>query len=121
MIYIVVLVAVIIVPAQLGGYGAVFAAANDAFTAKGGATGLLGMVPPKPPTGLARVQFRERRDGMFESFFDGTPASSGPLEDVVAHARARLGPRCPRAANVQYWHQSGAQSSFVQLKEHTDV
>jgi solute:Na+ symporter, SSS family len=40
MIYIVVLVAVIIVPAQLGGYGAVFAAANDAFTAKGGATGL---------------------------------------------------------------------------------
>jgi len=41
MIYIVVLVAVIVVPAKLGGYGAVFAAANDAFTAKGGATGLL--------------------------------------------------------------------------------
>jgi SSS family solute:Na+ symporter len=40
MIYIVVLVAVVIVPAQLGGYGAVFAAANDAFAAKGGATGL---------------------------------------------------------------------------------
>src|ERR1700742_5105167 len=41
MIYIVVLVAVVIVPWKLGGYGAVFAAANDAFTAKGGATGIL--------------------------------------------------------------------------------
>jgi solute:Na+ symporter, SSS family len=40
MIYIVVLVAVVVVPAKLGGYSAVFAAANDAFTAKGGATGL---------------------------------------------------------------------------------
>ncbi|MBV9563443.1 MAG: sodium:solute symporter family protein [Bradyrhizobium sp.] len=40
MIYIVVLTAVVIVPAQLGGYGAVFSAANDAFAAKGGATGL---------------------------------------------------------------------------------
>jgi SSS family solute:Na+ symporter len=35
MIYIVVLVAVVIVPAKLGGYGAVFSAAGDAFTAKG--------------------------------------------------------------------------------------
>src|SRR6201991_232296 len=41
MIYIVVLVAVVIVPSRLGGYGAVFAAAGDAFAAKGGATGLL--------------------------------------------------------------------------------
>src|ERR1700752_4728124 len=41
MIYIVVLVAVVIVPVKLGGYGAVFAAANDAFVAKGGATGLI--------------------------------------------------------------------------------
>jgi solute:Na+ symporter, SSS family len=41
MIYIVVLVAVVIVPYKLGGYGAVFAAANDAFTAKGGTTGIL--------------------------------------------------------------------------------
>src|SRR3954453_12481510 len=40
MIYIVVLVAVVVVPAKLGGYGAVFSATNDAFTAKGGATGL---------------------------------------------------------------------------------
>jgi len=40
MIYIVVLVAVVIVPSKLGGYGAVFASANDAFAAKGGATGL---------------------------------------------------------------------------------
>src|SRR6201997_3807636 len=40
MIYIVVLVAVVVVPMKLGGYGAVFSAANDAFTAKGGATGL---------------------------------------------------------------------------------
>jgi solute:Na+ symporter, SSS family len=41
MIYIVVLVAVVVVPAKLGGYGAVFAAAGDAFAAKGGATGLI--------------------------------------------------------------------------------
>src|SRR5262252_2735956 len=41
MIYIVVLVAVVIVPAKLGGYAAVFAAAGDAFAAKGGATGLI--------------------------------------------------------------------------------
>jgi SSS family solute:Na+ symporter len=41
MIYIVVLVAVVIVPAKLGGYGTVFTAANDAFAAKGGATGLI--------------------------------------------------------------------------------
>src|SRR6201999_1507416 len=41
MIYIVVLVAVVVVPMKLGGYGAVFSAANDAFTAKGGATGLI--------------------------------------------------------------------------------
>ena len=40
MIYIVVLVAVVLVPMKLGGYGAVFSAANDAFIAKGGATGL---------------------------------------------------------------------------------
>src|SRR6201747_1487257 len=40
MIYIVVLVAVVVVPMKLGGYGAVFSAAGEAFTAKGGATGL---------------------------------------------------------------------------------
>jgi SSS family solute:Na+ symporter len=40
MIYIVVLVAVVLVPAKLGGYPAVFAAAGDAFAAKGGNTGL---------------------------------------------------------------------------------
>jgi SSS family solute:Na+ symporter len=40
MIYIVVLVAVVVVPAKLGGYGAVFTAASDAFAAKGGDTGL---------------------------------------------------------------------------------
>src|SRR6201996_7917317 len=34
MIYIVVLVAVVVLPAKLGGYGAVFSAANDAFVAK---------------------------------------------------------------------------------------
>jgi SSS family solute:Na+ symporter len=41
MIYIVVLVAVVLVPMKLGGYSAVFAAAGDAFAAKGGATGLI--------------------------------------------------------------------------------
>jgi len=40
MIYIVVIVAVIMVPMKLGGYGAVFASASEAFAAKGGATGL---------------------------------------------------------------------------------
>lgn len=41
MIYIVVLVAVVLVPAKLGGYAAVFASAGEAFAAKGGATGLI--------------------------------------------------------------------------------
>ncbi|MEP9376280.1 sodium:solute symporter family protein [Aquabacter sp. CN5-332] len=41
MIYIVVLVAVIIVPMHLGGYGAIFAAADKVYAAKGGATGIL--------------------------------------------------------------------------------
>ncbi|MEP6502740.1 MAG: sodium:solute symporter, partial [Betaproteobacteria bacterium] len=40
MIYIVVIVAVVIVPLKLGGYAAVFSTARDAFAAKGGATGL---------------------------------------------------------------------------------
>ena len=40
MIYIVVLVAVVLVPMKLGGYGAVFHSAGEAFAAKGGATGL---------------------------------------------------------------------------------
>ncbi|MDB5962899.1 MAG: actP, partial [Massilia sp.] len=41
MIYIVVLVAVVLVPMKLGGYSAVFHSAGEAFAAKGGATGLL--------------------------------------------------------------------------------
>jgi SSS family solute:Na+ symporter len=41
MIYIVVIVAIVLVPARLGGYGAVFDAAGAAFAQKGGATGLL--------------------------------------------------------------------------------
>lgn len=40
MIYIVVLVAIVLVPAKLGGYGAVFSSAAAGFAAKGGATGL---------------------------------------------------------------------------------
>jgi SSS family solute:Na+ symporter len=40
MIYIVVLVAVVMVPMKLGGYTHVFAAASEAYAAKGGATGL---------------------------------------------------------------------------------
>ncbi|ARP87746.1 monocarboxylate uptake permease MctP [Bordetella genomosp. 9] len=40
MIYIVVLVAIVLVPLKLGGYGAVFSAAGAGFAAKGGATGL---------------------------------------------------------------------------------
>ncbi|MDB5857110.1 MAG: actP [Ramlibacter sp.] len=41
MIYIVVLVAVVLVPMKLGGYATVFASAGAAFAAKGGATGLV--------------------------------------------------------------------------------
>jgi SSS family solute:Na+ symporter len=40
MIYIVVLVAVVLVPMKLGGYGVVFSSAAEAFAAKGGNTGL---------------------------------------------------------------------------------
>jgi solute:Na+ symporter, SSS family len=40
MIYIVVIVAVAIIPLHLGGYGAIFSAAGEAFKAKGGAAGL---------------------------------------------------------------------------------
>jgi SSS family solute:Na+ symporter len=40
MIYIVVLVAVVLVPMKLGGYSAVFSSAAEGFAAKGGATGL---------------------------------------------------------------------------------
>jgi SSS family solute:Na+ symporter len=40
MMYIVVLVAIVLVPMKLGGNAAVFAAAGEAFAAKGGATGL---------------------------------------------------------------------------------
>jgi SSS family solute:Na+ symporter len=40
MIYIVVIAAVAYIPLKLGGYGHVFQAAADAFTAKGGATGI---------------------------------------------------------------------------------
>jgi SSS family solute:Na+ symporter len=41
MIYVFVIAAVVIVPAKLGGYGAVFSAADAAFKAKGGASGIL--------------------------------------------------------------------------------
>lgn len=41
MIYIVVIAAVVAIPLHLGGYAAVFQAANDAFQAKGGATGVI--------------------------------------------------------------------------------
>ena len=60
MIYIVVLVAVVVVPAKLGGYGAVFSAANDAFTAKGGATGLIAEGQPVPRLRDARVRIGAR-------------------------------------------------------------
>jgi len=40
MIYVFVIAAIIIIPAKLGGYGAIFDAAADAFAKKGGATGL---------------------------------------------------------------------------------
>src|ERR1700682_4122874 len=41
MIYIVVLVAIVLVPMKLGGYAAIFGSAGDAYAAKGGATGLI--------------------------------------------------------------------------------
>ncbi|MEO8802222.1 MAG: sodium:solute symporter [Rudaea sp.] len=41
MIYIFVIAAIIVIPAQLGGYGAIFAAAEKSFAAQGGAHGIL--------------------------------------------------------------------------------
>jgi SSS family solute:Na+ symporter len=41
MIYVVVVVAIILVPMKLGGYGAIFASAREAYAAKGGASGLI--------------------------------------------------------------------------------
>ncbi len=41
MIYVMVIAAVVVIPAQLGGYGAMFAAADAAFRARGGPGGLL--------------------------------------------------------------------------------
>ena len=41
MLYIAVIAAIIVIPMQLGGYGAVFDAAKEAFAAKGGQTGLV--------------------------------------------------------------------------------
>src|SRR3979490_890770 len=74
MIYIVVLVAVVVVPAKLGGYGAVFAAANDAFVAKGGATGLtlkpsqmLAYATLALGSALAAFMYPHTRTGIFAS------------------------------------------------------
>ena len=49
MIYIVVIAAVIIIPRKLGGYSAIFDAAQAAFTVKGGNTGLLLHAPQMLP------------------------------------------------------------------------
>ncbi len=79
MIYIVVLVAVVVVPAKLGGYGAVFAAAGDAFAAKGGATGLLlkpGQMLPYATlalgSALAAFMYPHTLTGIFASKSAGT-------------------------------------------------
>jgi SSS family solute:Na+ symporter len=49
MIYVVVLTAVLVIPVQLGGYSAVFEAAQRTFLAKGGATGLTLKLPQMLP------------------------------------------------------------------------
>src|ERR1700753_2958058 len=74
MIYIVVLVAVVVVPARLGGYGAVCAAAADACTAKGGATGLTLKPPQMLPyatlalgSALAAFMYPHTLTGIFAS------------------------------------------------------
>jgi solute:Na+ symporter, SSS family len=74
MIYIVVLVAVVIVPVKLGGYAAVFAAAGDAFAAKGGATGLILKPPQMLPyatlalgSALAAFMYPHTLTGVFAS------------------------------------------------------
>src|SRR6202012_5630741 len=79
MIYSVVLVAVGVVPAKLGGYGAVFAAAGDAFAAKGGATGLLlkpGQMLPYATralgSALAAFMYPHTLTGIFASRSAGT-------------------------------------------------
>src|ERR1700749_1877784 len=79
MIYVVVLVAVVVVPAKLGGYGAVFAAAGDAFAAKGGATGLtlkpaqlLPYAPLALGSALAAFMYPRTLTGVFASKSGGT-------------------------------------------------
>ena len=77
MIYVFVIAAVIVIPARLGGYGAVFAAAEHAFTAKGGATGILlhagqGMAFATLALGSAFALF------MYPHVVTGTLAASSP-------------------------------------------
>jgi SSS family solute:Na+ symporter len=55
MIYVFVIAAVIIIPAQLGGYGAIFAAAKQSFATKGGTTGIL--LQPSQSLAFASLAF----------------------------------------------------------------
>jgi SSS family solute:Na+ symporter len=64
MIYIVVLVAVVLVPMKLGGYGAVFHSAGEAFAAKGGATGLL-LQPQQFGSAMAAFMYPHTLTGIF--------------------------------------------------------
>src|SRR6201990_914966 len=86
MIYIVVLVAVVVVPANLGGYGAVFAAAGEAFTAKGGATGLTLKPAQMLPyatlalgSALAAFMYPHTLTGIFSSKSDATSRKNAIL------------------------------------------
>jgi SSS family solute:Na+ symporter len=74
MLYIVVLVAVVLVPMKLGGHGAMFAAAREAFAAKGGATGLVLQPQQMLPyatlalgTALAAFMYPHTLTGVFAS------------------------------------------------------
>jgi solute:Na+ symporter, SSS family len=80
MIYIFVVAAIIVIPAQLGGYGAMFEAADRAFSAKGGATGIV--LQPTQVVAFATLAL----GSAFALFLyphsaTGTLAASGP--DVI--------------------------------------
>ncbi|MFI4970312.1 MAG: monocarboxylate uptake permease MctP, partial [Lysobacterales bacterium] len=77
MVYIFVIAAVIVIPAQLGGYGAVFAAAERSFAAKGGATGIL--LHPGQAMAFASLAFGSAFAlFMYPHAVTGVLAASGP-------------------------------------------
>src|SRR3979411_887908 len=107
MIYIVVLVAVVVVPANVGGSGVVFSAANDAFAAKGGATGLILKPAQMLPyatlalgSALAAFMYPHTLTGVFAAKSADTIRKNAVLLPaytlLLAHCASRLHGLCRR-------------------------